>query len=68
MLRYTRSEVYACSVLTRCEYSVHSLSIELHEMLRDYVSMLTTLLISSYFSRWLGIDILCQNLSAVRMN
>ena len=55
-------------VLTRWEYSVHSPSIELHGILKDCVPILTTLLISSYFSRWFGIEILCQNLSAVRMN
>ena len=64
-LRYTSCEVYADSVLTQCEYSVHSPFIEIHGMLRNCVPMLTTLLINSYFSRWLGIDILCQNLSAV---
>ena len=67
-LRYASCEVYGDSVLTKCEYSVHSPFIELHGMLRDCVPMLTTLLINSYFSRWLGIDILCQNLSAVRTN
>ena len=67
-LRYTSCEVYADSVLTKCEYSAHSLSIEPHGMLKDCVPMLTTLLINSYFKMWLGIDILCQNLSAVRTN
>ena len=67
-LRYASCEVYADSVLTKCEYSAHSLSIEPHGMLKDCVPMLTTLLINSYFKMWLGIDILCQNLSAVRTN
>ena len=56
------------SVLTRCEYSAHSPFIELHGILRDCVPILTNLLISSYFSIWLGIDIVVQNLLAVRTN
>ena len=55
-------------MLTKCEYSAHSPSIELHGMLRERVPMFINLLISSYFRMWLGIDTVCQNLSAVRMN
>ena len=43
------------SVLIRCEYSAHSPFTELHGILRDCVPILTNLLISSYFSSWLGI-------------
>ena len=68
MLRYRRFEAYVDRVLTRCEYSAHSPFIELHGILRDCVPILTNLLISSYFSSWLGIDILVQNLLATRMN
>ena len=67
-LRYASCDVNVDSVLTKCEYSAHSLSIELQGMLKDHVPILTNLLINSYFKRWLGIDMLCQNLSAVRTN
>ena len=56
------------NVLTKCEYSAHSPSIELHGMLKERVPMLISLLINSYFRMWLGIDKLCQNLSVVRTN
>ena len=67
-LRYASCDVNVDSVLTKCEYSAHSPSIELQGMLKDRVPILTNLLINSYFKRWLGIDMLCQNLSAVRTN
>ena len=67
-LRYASCDVNVDSVLTKCEYSAHSLSIELQGMLKDRVPILTSLLINSYFKTWLGIDMLCQNLSAVRTN
>ena len=67
-LRYVSCDVYADSVLTKCEYSAHSPSIELQGMLKDRDPMLTSLLISSYFKTWLGIHMLCQNLSVVRTN
>ena len=68
MLRYRRFEAYVERVLTRLEYSGHSPSIALHGMVKDRVPMLISLLISSYFSIWLGMDILFQNLSAVSTN
>ena len=40
------------NVLTKCEYSAHSPSIELHGMLKERVPMLISLLINSYFSMW----------------
>ena len=67
-LRYASCDVNVDSVLTKCEYSAHSRSIELQGMLKDRVPILTSLLINSYFKMWLGIDMLCQNLSAVRTN
>ena len=48
-LRYVSCDVYADSVLTKCEYSAHSPSIELHGMLKERVPMLTSLLINSNF-------------------
>ena len=48
-LRYVSCDVYADSVLTKCEYSAHSPSIKLQGMLRDRVPMLISLLINSNF-------------------
>ena len=67
-LRYASCDVNVDSVLTKCDYTAHSPSIELQGMLKDRVPILTSLLINSYFKTWLGIDMLCQNLSAVRTN
>ena len=55
-------------VFTRWEYSGHLPSIELHGIFKDCVPILINLLINLYFSRWFGIETLCQNLSAVRTN
>ena len=51
--------MYVDRVFTRCE---------LHGIFKDCVPILINLLINSYFSRWFGIETLCQNLSAVRTN
>ena len=67
-LRYASCDVNVDSVLTKCDYTAHSPSIELQGMLKDRVPILTSLLINSYFKTWLGIDMLRQNLSAVRTN
>ena len=50
-LRYASCDVNVDSVLTKCEYSAHSPSIELQGMLKDRVPILTNLLINSYFKR-----------------
>ena len=68
MLSCRRFEEYADRFSTRCVYSCHSPSMELHGIFRDCVPILINLLMISYLSMWFGIDTLSQNLSAVRTN